>query len=138
MDLLISQQMAGMALDDIPPEMRDSAHRGREYHPELFLNAINVSWGTHSTPVPGVAHDSAMGSILQVIASIFWQTGEYALIVDTTLKVGDIENVSGKVVMLPDPGRLKSSSESCRCSESWKKPIMWEWRISSLSPPQRC
>lgn len=42
------------------------------------------------------------------IASIFGQTGEYALIVDTTLKVGDIEkNVSGKVVMLPDPGSLE-------------------------------
>jgi len=108
-DLLISQQMAGMALDDIPPEMRDSAlTEVGNIILSSFLNAINVLMGgTHSISVPGVAHDM-MGSILQVIASIFGQTGEYALIVDMTLKVGDIEkNVSGKVVMLPDPGSLE-------------------------------
>ena len=101
--------MSGLVLEDIPPEMRDSAlTEVGNIILSSFLNAINVLMGgTHSISVPGVAHDM-MGAILQVIASIFGQTGEYALIVDTTLKVGDIEkNVSGKVVMLPDPGSLE-------------------------------
>ena len=108
-NLLISTQMPGMTLENLPPEMRDSAlTEVGNIILSSFLNAINVLiGGTHSISVPDVAHDM-MGAILQVIASIFGQTGEYALIVDTTLKVGDMEtNVSGKVVMLPDPGSLE-------------------------------
>ena len=108
-DLLISHQMGGMLPEDLPEEMRDSVlTEVGNIILSSFLNAVNVLiGGTHSISVPGVAHDM-MGAVLQVVASIFGQAGEYAFIVDTTLKVGDIdENVSGKVVLLPDPGSLE-------------------------------
>jgi chemotaxis protein CheC len=108
-DLLISHQMGGMDPASVPEEMRDSAlTEVGNIILSSFLNAINVLiGGTHSISVPGIAHDM-LGSILDVVASIFGQTGEHALIVDTSLKVENVEGgVSGKVVMLPDPGSLE-------------------------------
>ncbi|MBP6332168.1 MAG: chemotaxis protein CheC [Aminivibrio sp.] len=108
-DLLIGQQMGGMDPASVPEEMRDSAlTEVGNIILSSFLNAINVLiGGTHSISVPGVAHDM-LGSILDVVASIFGQSGEHALIVDTSLKVENVEGrVSGKVVMLPDPGSLE-------------------------------
>ncbi|HPF85332.1 CheY-P phosphatase CheC [bioreactor metagenome] len=108
-DLLIGQQMGGMDPASVPAEMRDSAlTEVGNIILSSFLNAINVLiGGTHSISVPGVAHDM-LGSILDVVASIFGQSGEHALIVDTSLKVENVEEgVSGKVVMLPDPGSLE-------------------------------
>lgn len=73
-----------------------------------FLNAINMLIGTnHQISVPGVAHDM-LGSILDVVASIFGQLGETALVVNTTLRLGDSENhqLGGNVIMLPDPEAL--------------------------------
>jgi len=108
-DLLIGQQMGGMDPASVPEEMRDSAlTEVGNIILSSFLNAINVLiGGTHSISVPGVAHDM-LGSILDVVASIFGQSGEHALIVDTSLKVENVEGRgSGKVVMLPDPGSLE-------------------------------
>jgi chemotaxis protein CheC len=108
-DLLISHQTGGMEPGDMPEGMRDSAlTEVGNIILSSFLNAINVLiGGTHSISVPGVAHDM-LGSILDVVASIFGQSGEHALIVDTALKVENVEGgISGKVIMLPDPGSLE-------------------------------
>ncbi len=108
-DLLISKQMPGMNPAEVPGEMRDSALTEiGNIILSSFLNAINVLiGGAHSISVPGLAHDM-LGSILDVVASIYGQFGEYALIVDTSLKIGDVEGgVSGKVIMLPDPGSFE-------------------------------
>lgn len=107
-DLMLMQQM-GMGPEGVPDEMRDSVlTEVGNIILSSFLNAVNVLiGGAHSISVPGVAHDM-MGSVLQVVASIFGQSGEHALIVDTTLAVGDLDrNVSGKIVLLPDPGSLE-------------------------------
>ena len=108
-DLLIGKQMAGMDPADVPEEMKDSAlTEVGNIILSSFLNAINVLiGGAHSISVPGLAHDM-LGSILDVVASIYGQFGEYALIVDTSLKIGDEDGgVSGKVIMLPDPGSFE-------------------------------
>lgn len=108
-ELLIDHQMGGMFEGEIPEDMRDSAlTEVGNIILSSFLNAINVLMGgTHSISVPGVAHDM-LGSIVDVVASIFGQYGEYALIVDTTLKLENIEGgVSGKVILLPDPGSIE-------------------------------
>ena len=113
-DLLISKQMPGMNPAEVPGEMRDSALTEiGNIILSSFLNAINVLiGGAHSISVPGLAHDM-LGSILDVVASIYGQFGEYALIVDTSLKIGDVEGgVSGKVIMLPDPGSPRFFSEA--------------------------
>jgi chemotaxis protein CheC len=106
-DLLLVQQM-GAAMPDLPDEIRDSAlAEVGNIVLSSFLNAINVLMGTtHMISVPGVAHDM-LGSILDVVVSIYGQMGDTALIVNTTLIVaGAGANVSGKVIMIPDPGSL--------------------------------
>lgn len=108
-DLLIDHQMGGMFEGEIPEEMRDSAlTEVGNIILSSFLNAINVLMGgTHSISVPGVAHDM-LGSIVDVVASIFGQYEEHALIVDTALTVENLEGgISGKVVLLPDPGSIE-------------------------------
>lgn len=108
-DLLIGTQMPGMNPAEVPDEMRDSALTEiGNIILSSFLNAINVLiGGAHSISVPGLAHDM-LGSIIDVVASIYGQFGEYALIVDTSLKIGDVGGgVSGKVIMLPDPGSFE-------------------------------
>ncbi|MGI6251821.1 MAG: chemotaxis protein CheC [Aminivibrio sp.] len=109
-DMLISRQMEGMDPAAVSEEMRNSALT------ELgniilssFLNAINMLiGGAHSISVPGLAHDM-LGSILDVVASIYGQFGEHALIIDTSLRIGGEEagSISGKVAMLPDPGSFE-------------------------------
>ena len=74
-----------------------------------FLGAINSLIGTtFLISVPGVAHDM-LGSILDVVASIFGVMGEYALVVSTTLRISGAKNVNmdGNIILLPDPDALE-------------------------------
>jgi chemotaxis protein CheC len=113
-DLLLKQQFGGLPKDNFPQDMLDSAFA------ELgniilssFLNAISMLIGIeHQISVPGVAHDM-LASILDVVASIFGQLGDMALVVNTGLRVGGVDkdekkrNISGHIVMLPDPDALE-------------------------------
>jgi chemotaxis protein CheC len=78
-----------------------------------FLNAVNLLIGTrHQISVPGVAHDM-LGPVLDVVASIFGQIGEMALVINTVLHVAgsasesSSKEISGNIVMLPDPDALE-------------------------------
>ena len=75
-----------------------------------FLNAINMLLGTqHQISVPGVAHDM-LSSILDVVASIYGQMGETALLVNTELSVEGLEEgrkISGHIILIPDPDALE-------------------------------
>jgi len=74
-----------------------------------FLGAINDLIGTtHQTSVPGVAHDM-LGSILDVVASIFGASGEYALVVSTTLRISgsDRGDMDGNIILIPNPEALE-------------------------------
>lgn len=108
-DLLLKQQFGDSLPEGLSQEILDSALT------ELgniilssFLNAINMLIGTtHQISVPGVAHDM-LASILDVVASIFGQMGDMALVVNTELRVGGTDrNISGNIVMLPDPDGLE-------------------------------
>ncbi|MDR2175447.1 MAG: chemotaxis protein CheC [Synergistaceae bacterium] len=109
-DLLLKQQF-GEIPPDLPQEMLDSAF-GEVGNIILssFLNAVNMLIGTeHQISVPGIAHDM-LASILDVVASIFGQLGDMALVVNTELRIGGNENernISGHIVMLPDPNALE-------------------------------
>ena len=50
-----------------------------------------------------------LSSILDVVASIFGQMGETALMVNTELKVEETGDkpISGNIIMLPDPEALE-------------------------------
>ena len=110
-DLLLKQQFGEYVPEDMPQEMIDSAiAEVGNIILSSFLNAINMLIGTqHQISPPGVAHDM-LASILDVVASIFGQMGEMAVLVNTALRVGAGEgeqDISGNIVMLPDPDALE-------------------------------
>ncbi|MDR3264909.1 MAG: chemotaxis protein CheC [Synergistaceae bacterium] len=109
-DLLLKQQFGDSLPAELPQEMLDSAlSEVGNIILSSFLNAINMLIGTkHQITVPGVAHDM-LASILQVVASIFGEMGDMALLVNTELRVGGgaDRNISGNIVMLPDPDALE-------------------------------
>jgi chemotaxis protein CheC len=110
-DLLLKQQF-GQVPPELSEEITDSAlSEVGNIILSSFLNAVNMLIGTeHQISVPGVAHDM-LASILDVVASIFGQLGEMALVVNTELRVGGLgdngRNISGNIVMLPDPDALE-------------------------------
>lgn len=112
-DLLLKQQFGESLPADLPQEIRDSAlSEVGNIILSSFLNAINMLIGTrHQISVPGVAHDM-LGSVLDVVASIFGQMGEMALVVNTQLRVEgnnttEHNDIAGNIVMLPDPDALE-------------------------------
>ena len=111
-ELLLKQQFGDSVPKDLPQELSDSAlSEVGNIILSSFLNAINMLIGTqHQISVPGVAHDM-LSSILDVVASIFGQMGETALMVNTELRVdnGDKKSgsIQGNIVMIPDPDALE-------------------------------
>jgi len=95
---------------DFPQEMRDSAlSELGNIILSSFLNAVSRMIGSDSLSisVPGVAHDM-LGAILEFVASIFAQSGELALLVNTTLKLEqEGADIKGNIMMVPDPGALE-------------------------------
>jgi len=97
--------------ENLPQEMFDSAiAEVGNIILSSFLNAINMLIDTrHQISPPGVAHDM-MASIMDVVASIFGQMGDMAVLVSTALRVGgpgSEQDISGNIVMLPDPDALE-------------------------------
>jgi len=99
-----------LAKEQLPDEILDSglAELGNIIIGS-FLGAINALIETSfQISVPGVARDM-LGSILDVVASIFGSTGEYALVISTALRIKGAENVNmdGNIILLPDPDALE-------------------------------
>ncbi len=111
-ELLLKQQFGTfIPVDEIPQEMTDSAlTEVGNIVLSSFLNAINILLGTrHQISVPGVAHDM-LSSILDVVASIYGQMGETALLVNTELSAEGLEDgrkISGHIILIPDPDSLE-------------------------------
>ncbi|GHS94682.1 chemotaxis protein CheC [Synergistales bacterium] len=112
-NLLLKQQFGDSVPTDLDPEMKDSAlTEVGNIILSSFLNAVNMLIGTqHQISVPGVARDM-LASILDVVASIFGQMGDMALVINTQLRVGASSQneervISGNIVMLPDPDALE-------------------------------
>ena len=98
------------AAEELPGDMLDSglAELGNVIIGS-FLGAINdIIKTAFQTSVPGVAHDM-LGSILDVVASIYGYMGESALVVNTTLRISGAESVDmdGNIILLPNPEALK-------------------------------
>ena len=75
-----------------------------------FLGAISdLIETTFQISIPGVAHDM-LGAILDVVASMYGIMGEYALVVNTTLRINGANrnvNMDGNIILLPDPESLE-------------------------------
>ena len=111
-NLLLKQQFGDHVPEELTQEMIDSAiAEVGNIILSSFLNAINLLIGTqHQITPPGVAHDM-LASVLDVVASIFGQMGDMAVLVNTELRVGGTggakRDISGNIVMLPDPDALE-------------------------------
>ena len=111
-ELLLKQQFGThIPVGELPQEMIDSAlSEVGNIVLSSFLNAINLLIGTqHQISVPGVAHDM-LSSVLDVVASIYGQMGETALLVNTELSVDGLETgrkISGHIILIPDPDALE-------------------------------
>jgi len=110
-ELLLKQQFGTyIPVGEIPEDMKDSAlSEVGNIVLSSFLNAINFVTGTqYQISVPGVAHD-LLSSILDVVASIYGQMGDTALLVNTELSVEGLEEgkkISGQIALIPDPEAL--------------------------------
>jgi len=106
----LSVYFGDFAAEALPHDMMDSglAELGNIIIGS-FLGAVNaLIETTFHISVPGVAHDM-LGSILDVVASMFGVFGEYALVISTTLRISGAEdvNMDGNIILLPDPDALE-------------------------------
>ncbi|MDR0615554.1 MAG: chemotaxis protein CheC [Synergistaceae bacterium] len=74
-----------------------------------FLNALSMITGwVLPTTAPAVARDM-LGSIMDLVASMFGVIGDSAMLVKTNLHVKDLdEDLGGTLIMIPDPGSLET------------------------------
>jgi chemotaxis protein CheC len=108
-DLIIPMDISGMD-DEAKFQMRNSAlsEQGNIIL-GAFLNALSLITGwTLPTTTPAVARDM-LGSIMDLVASMFGVMGDSAMLVKTNLHIMEIEgDLGGTVIMIPDPGSLEA------------------------------
>jgi chemotaxis protein CheC len=108
-DLIIPMDMSGMD-EDTQLQIRNSAlsEQGNIIL-GAFLNALAMITGwVLPTTTPAVARDM-LGSIMDLVASMFGVMGDSAMLVKTNLHVMDLdEDLGGTVIMIPDPGSLET------------------------------
>lgn len=111
---LLANLIIPMDISSMPPEqqmeIRDSAlaEQGNIIL-SAFLNALSMitHWNLEIS-TPAVARDM-LGSIMDLVASMFGIIGDSAMLVKTHLKIMDVDcDLSGNVVMIPDPGALET------------------------------
>ncbi|MDR1509335.1 MAG: chemotaxis protein CheC [Synergistaceae bacterium] len=108
-DLIIPMDISGMN-DEEKFQIRNSAlsEQGNIIL-GAFLNALSQITGwTLPTTTPAVARDM-LGSIMDVVASMFGVMGDSAMLVKTNLHIKGLEDdLGGTVIMIPDPGSLET------------------------------
>lgn len=106
-DLIIPMDISGMD-DETQLQIRNSAlsEQGNIIL-GAFLNALSqVTHWVLPTTTPAVARDM-LGSIMDLVASMFGVMGDSAMLVKTSLCVQDLDcDLSGNLIMIPDPGAL--------------------------------
>ncbi|MDR1472274.1 MAG: chemotaxis protein CheC [Synergistaceae bacterium] len=108
-DLIIPMDISGMD-EESQLQIRDSAlsEQGNIIL-GAFLNALSQITGwVLPTTTPAVARDM-LGSIMDLVASMFGVIGDSAMLVKTSLHVKDLDSeLGGTVIMIPDPGALEA------------------------------
>ena len=108
-DLIIPMDISGMD-EETQLEIRNSAlsEQGNIIL-GAFLNALaQITGWVLPTTTPAVARDM-LGSIMDLVATMFGVIGDSAMLVKTSLKVMDLEDeLGGTVIMIPDPGALET------------------------------
>ena len=108
-DLMIPMDISGMD-DETRLQIRDSAisEQGNIIL-GAFMNSLSLITGwTFPTTAPAVAHDM-LGSLMELVATMFGVMGESAMLVKTNLHIRGLEeDIGGAIIMVPDPGSLET------------------------------
>ena len=108
-DLIIPMDISGMD-EEQQLEIRNSAlsEQGNIIL-GAFLNALaQITGWVLPTTTPAVARDM-LGSIMDLVASMFGVIGDSAMLVKTSLNIKDLDDeLGGTVIMVPDPGALET------------------------------
>ncbi|MDL2264516.1 chemotaxis protein CheC [Synergistaceae bacterium OttesenSCG-928-I11] len=108
-DLIIPMDISGMD-EEMQLQIRNSAlsEQGNIIL-GAFLNALaQITGWVLPTTTPAVARDM-LGSIMDLVSSMFGVIGDSAMLVKTNLRIKDLEyDLSGNVIMIPDPGSLET------------------------------
>ncbi|MDR1966665.1 MAG: chemotaxis protein CheC [Synergistaceae bacterium] len=108
-DLVIPMDISGMDAES-RLQIRDSAlsEQGNIIL-GAFLNALaQITGWVLPTTTPAVARDM-LGSIMDLVASMFGVIGDSAMLVKTSLHIKELdEELGGTVIMIPDPGSLET------------------------------
>jgi chemotaxis protein CheC len=108
-DLIIPMDLSAMD-QEVQLQIRDSAlsEQGNIIL-GAFLNALSMITGwVLPTTTPAVARDM-LGSIMDLVASMFGIMGDSAMLVKTNLHIKDLDKeLGGAVIMIPDPGSLET------------------------------
>jgi chemotaxis protein CheC len=108
-DLIIPMDISGMD-EETQLQIRDSAlsEQGNIIL-GAFLNALSQITGwVLPTTTPAVARDM-LGSVMDLVASMFGVIGDSAMLVKTSLHIKDLDSeLGGTVIMIPDPGALEA------------------------------
>jgi chemotaxis protein CheC len=107
-DLIIPMDMSGMDEAQRVQIMDSAITEQGNIILGAFLNALSKITGwTLPTTIPAVARDM-LGSIMDLVASMFGVIGESAMLVNTNLRIKGLdEELGGTVIMIPDPGSLE-------------------------------
>jgi chemotaxis protein CheC len=108
-DLIIPMDVSGMD-EETRLQIRNSAlsEQGNIIL-GAFLNAMSQITGwVLPTTTPAVARDM-LGSVMDLVASMFGVIGDSAMLVKTSLHIKDLDDeLGGTVIMIPDPGALEA------------------------------
>jgi chemotaxis protein CheC len=108
-DLIIPMDVSGMD-EETRLQIRNSAlsEQGNIIL-GAFLNALSQITGwVLPTTTPAVARDM-LGSVMDLVASMFGVIGDSAMLVKTSLHIKDLDDeLGGTVIMIPDPGALEA------------------------------
>jgi chemotaxis protein CheC len=108
-DMIIPMDISGMD-EETQIQIRNSAlsEQGNIIL-GAFLNALaQITGWVLPTTTPAVARDM-LGSIMDLVASMFGVLGDSAMLVKTSLHVKGLDDeLGGTVIMIPDPGSLEA------------------------------
>ncbi|MCL2683796.1 MAG: chemotaxis protein CheC [Synergistaceae bacterium] len=108
-DLMIPMSISGMD-DATRMQIRDSAiaEQGNIIL-GAFMNSLSqITEWTLPTTTPAVAHDM-LGSLMDLVATMFGVMGESAMLVKTNLHIKELEeDIGGSIILVPDPGSLET------------------------------
>ena len=124
-NLIIPMDISGMDIETRTQIMDSAIAEQGNIILGAFLNALSQITGWQIPPTaPAVAHDM-LGSLMDLVATMFGVMGESAMLVKTNLHIRGLEeDIGGAIIMIPDPGSLETLLS--------KLGVLWVWLLQYM------